>query len=68
MLMTVVIVISEDWLDHCLRQEHESAVNHLNQKQAEAARLKTELQDEKTRRGQVERVLQEAAAALKEVM
>ncbi|XP_026994223.1 cilia- and flagella-associated protein 157 isoform X8 [Tachysurus fulvidraco] len=50
-----------------LRQEHESAVNDLNQKQAEAARLKTELQAEKTRRGQVETVLQEAAAALKEV-
>ncbi|KAK2845630.1 hypothetical protein Q7C36_010484 [Tachysurus vachellii] len=48
------------------KQEHESAVNDLNQKQAEAARLKTELQAEKTRRGQVETVLQEAAAALKE--
>ncbi|KAG7318396.1 hypothetical protein KOW79_018151 [Hemibagrus wyckioides] len=50
-----------------LRQEHESAVNDLNQKQAEAARLKTELQEEKTQRGQVETVLQEAAVALKEV-
>ncbi|KAK3514665.1 hypothetical protein QTP70_021587 [Hemibagrus guttatus] len=51
-----------------LRQEHESAVNDLNQKQAEAARLKTELQEEKTQRGQVETVLQEAAVALKEAV
>lgn len=64
----MVVVISEDWLDRCLRQEHESAVNDLNQNQAEAARLKTELQEEKTQRGQVETVLQEAAVALKEAL
>lgn len=51
-----------------LRQEHESAVDSLNQNQAEAARLTTELQEERTRRGRVETVLQEAAMALKEAL
>ncbi|KAB5528497.1 hypothetical protein PHYPO_G00140850 [Pangasianodon hypophthalmus] len=51
-----------------LRQEHESAVEDLNQTQAEAARLKTELQEERTQRGRVETVLQEAAMALKEIL
>ncbi|XP_060763898.1 cilia- and flagella-associated protein 157 [Neoarius graeffei] len=51
-----------------LRQDHQSAVDNLNQKQVEAARLKTELQEERTRRGWVETVLQEAAMALKEAL
>ncbi|KAF4074463.1 hypothetical protein AMELA_G00239500 [Ameiurus melas] len=51
-----------------LRQEHKSAVDNLNQNQAEAARLKIELQEERTRRGRVETVLQEAAMALKEAL
>ncbi|XP_053510284.1 cilia- and flagella-associated protein 157 isoform X2 [Ictalurus furcatus] len=50
------------------KQEHESAVDSLNQNQAEAARLTTELQEERTRRGRVETVLQEAAMALKEAL
>ncbi|KAM9446226.1 cilia- and flagella-associated protein 157 [Clarias gariepinus] len=51
-----------------LRQEHESSLDDLTHKQAEAARLKTELQEERTQRRQVEAVLQEAAVALKKTL